>query len=484
MDIFRKIDFQLEKSKISKIIFFVIILNVIFLFLHIIFLKDFLLNIINANPDYINKRFYKLIFSNLEKSIIIFTISAVLLCVFFSYIKNFILKFNENNILGFCLLSVLILQLLILIFVKTIPISDSIFYLSLAERLYETDSYIKPNGFHTSFWPIGYPFYLYLLRLISNDNVLIARVMNILLSLFHIFIIYQLFKDSFDKKQRIFFILILSFYPNFLLNSNVLLTENIFCTLLWFILFVVYKKKLSFKIGILIGILIGVLSYFKPIGFIVIIALLFYYLMNFNFKYYFPRFLIILLFFILTLLPWIYRNYVVYNDLVLVSTNGGFIFLMGNHVNSSGGVNFNFSYDADNKKENLIDREAYFRTFEHIKRKPLKAIFRIPKKLFYSYYRGDTYNTWAFKLTENTIQPYVISFIFYSTNFSYYLLMLFSLVSIINIKSLKISKRMLSLIIPVYILFLLVILIFVGNERYIIPLYPIHFFLVTKYLIK
>ena len=485
LDIFYNILNQFKEHKIFKIIFFTIILNFVFLLFYIIFLKDSLLNIVQKNPDYIDRIYYTNIFNNLEISILVFSVFVLFLGVFFEFLRNTVFKaINEKTTIIICLFSVLVIQLLMLFFVRTVPISDSSIYLSLADKLYETNSYIKSNGNYTSFWPVGYPFYLFLLKLIYYDNVLLARIVNIFISLSYILLIYKLFEATLDKNQKIVLVFIISFFPNLLLNSNVLLTENLFCLLLWFVFYIIYKKDLNIRIGIMLGFLVGIISYIRPIGLLLIILIIFYYVRVSDFKNYYPKLILMILIFVASLAPWIYRNYTIFDDFVLVSTNGGYNLLMGNHMNSNGGLNFDFFYDSNNRNENIVEKQAYDQAYKNILNKPYQLLLRIPKKLFYSYYRGDTYITWAFKITENKIPPTIISLMFYTTNFSFYVLMFLSLIALLNFKKLSISKRLMFLMTSFYIFFLLVIIVFFGNERFIIPLYPVHFFLVTKYLVK
>jgi hypothetical protein len=187
-----------------------------------------------------------------------------------------------------------------------------------------------------------------------------------------------------------------------------------------------------------------------------------------------------LIIFILFLLPWGVRNFNIFHTIVPISTNGGYIFLMGNHEASSGGVNFDFEYNLSNPNEAEESKKAYIKAFNDIINNPIESIVRIPKKLIQTYYRGDSSITWAFKLVEKDIPSVIISAIFYLTNLFFYSIILINiLVFFIHRKKINLTKYVELFIITIYIF--LILIVYVGSERYHIPLIPIHIFLVAKY---
>ena len=184
--------------------------------------------------------------------------------------------------------------------------------------------------------------------------------------------------------------------------------------------------------------------------------------------------------FVLILAPWMYRNYRVFNKLVPISTNGGFNFLMGNHVNSSGGVNFHFSYQ-DSLSEVEDSRNAYLKGINDIIEHPVESVIRLPQKIFFSYYRGDSSITWSLKQTKNKIPPIVLSSIFLIANYSFYIIVFAGVLCLISKGGLFKNSGLRYFMLSVFVYFVLIILIYVGAERYVIPLFPIHFYLASKY---
>ena len=184
--------------------------------------------------------------------------------------------------------------------------------------------------------------------------------------------------------------------------------------------------------------------------------------------------------FLSIMLPWGIRNFNVFHSIVPVSTNGGYIFLMGNHKNSSGGVNFNFEYIFMNPDEAEESRKAYSRAFRDILNNPMQSLIRVPKKILHTYYRGDSSITWGFKKTEENFPSLLKSIIFYLTNLMFYFIILLNIyVILLRRKEINFKKYTELIVLSIYIF--LIMIIFVGSERYHIPLLPIHIFLAAKY---
>jgi len=154
---------------------------------------------------------------------------------------------------------------------------------------------------------------------------------------------------------------------------------------------------------------------------------------------------------------------------------------MGNHSNSNGNVNFNFKYDVSKPNEVEESLKAYSKGFESIIDDPLQAIVRSFKKIFFAYIRGDSSITWSLKKTENNINPVFLSYAFFLTNYFFYVIILFSFFSFYSLFK-KDSSKLNSILKYVYIFFISLIIIYVGGERYLIPILPIHFFLASNFI--
>lgn len=441
-------------------------------------LKDFLISKF-AFRETIDKIYYTNIFSNFDLAISIYILLCIILLMKYRAILDLINRTSIKYVLLFCLIISSLLQILFIPLFNTQPISDSVFYITLGERLYQTNEYKSNYGHFTAYWPVGLPFLLMLLHHVTSNIITFYKLFAILISLGTINILYRIFKDELSENQLKFFLLAWTFFPNNLLATNVILTDYIFLFLLFLACFILLKTKFSSLMKlVIIGVLIGLSSYFRPTG--LLLPLLF------GISYYkrgvlsaVKNTLIISIFVLITLSPWIVRNYMVFGSFVPVATNGGYNFLMGNHETSTGALNFNFRYDHSNPDEPLEDRRAYLKGMGDSFNNPAKTLIRLPKKILISYLRGDSSITWAFKKSANTIPPLIISLFFIITNLTFYNIILISLFTFFRKKTLKFKSNYIWISLFTY--FIILILIYVGGERYIIPILPLHFLYFAKY---
>jgi 4-amino-4-deoxy-L-arabinose transferase-like glycosyltransferase len=370
---------------------------------------------------------------------------------------------------------------MLIFLVTTIPISDSKYYIDNSNLLFETGSYINSYGNLSAFWTVGLPAYLVVLKYYSPDFILTAKLLNILISLSLILCCYFIFKNYLNNKALNVFLILITFFPNSLFSSNIILTDYPFTALLWasiLLLFLIVKKP-SICLAVLIGITFAIAAYLRPIAIvltIILTAILFFK----NYPLLVKYSAIILSVFTMLHLPWVIRNYNLFHSIVPVSTNGGYIFLMGNHSESNGGVNFNFKYDLSNPNEAEESSKAYQKALDDIIDNPVKSCLRLPLKLIHTYYRGDSSITWALKNTKEKIPAFIISFVFYLTNLIFYIIILMN-IYVLWLKRREINIRKYLELIAVSAYVFLILVIFVGSERYHIPLLPIHIFLAAKY---
>lgn len=463
----------------NKIIFLIFV-NVIFLLSYSFLLKKYLIDIVNRNPDIIDKTYYSAIFSNLEISSVI-TIILLILCLVFKLQFDAFTKVITSNgrfVWLFIIINI-ILQVVIIFSIKTIQISDSIYYISHATRLFETGSYINEFGNKTAFWPVGLPIMIFLVFYIFGKSIVILQFINIIFNSALIFVLYKIFQNYLSNRQMVVFLSFYTFNPNNLFNVNPIMTELPFVFFLWLSV-LIYQRKRKYHLA-LIGILCTLMVYFRPVG--LFLPLIFFIDMWNNHSFYVSVKKILLIFSVMIILlsPWIFRNYLVFDALVIGSTNGGYNFLMGNHKGASGGINFDFNYNIKNPNEAEESKIAFHKGVISILEHPFEAIERIPKKIFYSYIRGDNSITWSLKKTENYIPVIMLSMIFYLTNLIFYSIVFFSLLSLIILRK-DISKERIFVTIAIY--FLLIIIFFVGNERYLLPIMPIHIYYATKLFFK
>ena len=254
-----------------------------------------------------------------------------------------------------------------------------------------------------------------------------------------------------------------------------MMPDYLSCLLLWISVFVLYSSKKSLVHFLIAGIILGASTLIRPTHLLLpLIFILIIYLIT-NFKKRFVHFTLFLAGFLIVISPWLFRNYALFKSFPVVATNGGFNFLMWNHPGSSGKVNFDFNYNIKNPNEADEQNKAYLSGLKSIIENPISAFVRSFKKVFFSYYRGDSSITWLFKGNTNYNNPVLISSLFFLSNYYHYLIIYFSMIGFIKFLKLCFQKELLFILFTLFIYYLLIILVFVGNERYLISILPIHF---------
>jgi len=468
--------FNEYRIDLRKLFLLLTIFSALFAIFYRFYLKGLMLIYIKYLDEAIDIDYYLDIFEYGDFSLLIIFILLLLIYFLFKPIQIIIMKINPVKFLLLCLILNFSFQLSILLLVKTLPISDSIFYIEHGLRLAKTGKYITENGNYTAFWPVGIPAILAFLKILGLNEILFMKILNMFFSGLLLIILYLVFKGLLDKNEIKIFLIFYSLNPNNLFAVNPILSELPVTFLSWFcILLIIYCiRKKDIKMFFLIGLIAGATSLFKSGGLILIIFIVLFII--YEKEFIIKRLLLFTLGAFIVLSPWTYRNYKVFKAFVPTFTNGGFNFLMGNHYHSKGGLNFDFEYDYKNADEVGEEKKAYTTAINDIKKNPLRFLIRLPKKLFYSYYRSDHFVTWSLKKTENSINPLLKSFVFFTTNGLSYLIILLSILALVSRLNKMINLKTVKLILLFYLLNIILILIYVGSERYVYPLFPIHLF--------
>jgi 4-amino-4-deoxy-L-arabinose transferase-like glycosyltransferase len=329
---------------------------------------------------------------------------------------------------------------------------------------------------------VGYPAYLALLKLLFGNTILAARVLNIVITLGLVIASVVVFRPWLGPRERIVFILICAFLPNLVFSANVLLSDYLFALLLWLAV-LIYLQRERFPVSLIaVGFLLAVMSYIRPVGLLLPLVFLYSLWREHDLKVYRFSALAGLLVFVATLAPWTVRNYSVFHTLVPVSTNGGYNFLMGNRCGAPGGVNHDFPYGRENSNEAEESAKAVTAGIHEIVRHPGEAFVRLAAKVFELYRRGDSSLSWALKRTENPLPPFLLSFLFCTTNIISYFIVYISILTLVGRFVFKNSPPIPSVVVHIFCCFILVTLVFVGSERYLIPIFPVHLFLFAQFL--
>ncbi|NJN99763.1 MAG: glycosyltransferase family 39 protein [Anaerolineales bacterium] len=244
-----------------------------------------------------------------------------------------------------------------------------------------------------------------LLFRLFGPSLFIAKVANVIFAIWILFFAYYIAKTLFGSELcgRVT-LLILAFYPDHIAYTSLLASEILFLFL--FLLGVVLLIAPGPKIGLAViaGIVFGLACLVKPQA-LLVPAILFAVLWASRARHktlveYGLGFIIVYLTLGLTILPWLIRNYQVFNHVVFISTNGGYNLLVGNHPAATGAYNFSEALVfrlSDAQNEFQRDRKAFQLAVDYMVAHPLETIQRWPKKLWHLYGRDTKGLDWNMK---------------------------------------------------------------------------------------
>lgn len=293
--------------------------------------------------------------------------------------------------------------------------SDEGIYHSLALNFSKTGEFFVTQKDEPRIWnniiygakPPLYPLYLAIIYTASGVNYNdynVAKVVQILTSALTGIFVYLVSKELFNKKIALIALIFYSFFLETAFVSVMLLSENLYWLLLLSLVYALIKiKKNGNRLEVLAGIILGLLILTRPTAIIFILPIIVWLLFrNLNLKS-IGRVVLLILFLLITLLPWNVRNYKIYNQFVFSYTDGGMNFWMGNHVGSGGTYRVPKESDptqvpilktTGTKKEIERDNFYYNQAFSFIQNYPIIALDLAGRKIFntFTLYRPVTLN--------------------------------------------------------------------------------------------
>lgn len=334
-------------------------------------------------------------------------------------------QLDERKVLFYIFGISLIIRLAYIIFFPTVIWGDADAYNAMAIGLIEGNGY---GGGTSSYWPPGQPFFLAAIYTVFGYNLQIAYIFEALISSLTCIVIYYIGKTVLNKKIGIISSLIAALYPTFIIYSGSLNTETLFIFLFTLSIIGILKihEDPSAKNILIAGVSFGLAILVRPaiLGLIPFI-LIWMLLSSKDRKRDLIKFIAIFLIAITVVSPWTIRNYNVHHEFVLVSTNGGVNFWIGNNREATG------TYKWTNMTNNPIinisdeikrDRIGYEKGLEFIKENPHIFLILTLKKFahfwrfelnFFTLYFGECFINpipkWLFMvLAPLTVLPFII----------------------------------------------------------------------------
>lgn len=363
--------------------------------------------------------------------------------------------------------------------------SDSKIYHEWGEEIAKGDLIGQEAFFMAPF----YPYFLAAIYLIFGHSIHLVRLIQVVISTFNIVLVYLIGRKIFSRRVGYIAALITSIYSVFIFYSGAILAETLqtfFASLLILSLTTAKKEKFENK-WFVSGILLGVLAIFRAnillFFFGAVIWLLIQRKLNTVLR---EKFVKTIIYFTLgTAIPIsmiVVRNFIVTHDLVILTSNGGINFYLGNNPNSPGvfvnPTEFDYYSDLSGQKyaEKILGRDLkpseasnywFERGLEFIINNPFDAAALTIKKL--TMFIGENENP----------QSSIMDVDFARENYSKILrlpLINFLIVSIFGIAGIVLSlreKQKYSLHYLFIICYALGTIIFFVNGRFRIALVPL-----------
>lgn len=332
------------------------------------------------------------------------------------------------------------------------------------------------------------PFYIYMLALIYKlfgVSLWAGRIFGFLIGLGTIITTYKMADLIFNRRVALFAALLTAFYPALLYFEGELLLDSFFTLLLELsiLFFISYYKKNKIKTLIISAVFLGLAAITRPTGLVVLpafILILFFQPDQLTLK--FKRALLYLIPLVLIIAPLTIRNIIIADDPVLIASQGGINFYIGNNDSADGisavlpepmGFNWRISqitYLAESAlqkklKPGEVSSYWYDRGVDWIIKNPGKFISLYLKKVYLNFSDREISNnrnldTFYMKIPLLRYNP-----------LSFGILFLFSCFGLVFFFADKRETRILAAIILIYIL---ISSLFFYNSRFRLPLLPLY----------
>lgn len=246
---------------------------------------------------------------------------------------------SDGRFVLLLLLPVAIFQLVALLYLQPIPLSDPLFVLREARALVETGRMSEI----TYYPPLPIWWYAFFFKLLG-DNDLVAQMSLILLSSGMTYLNYRVATKLLPRKVHARFVAILfAIYPGnviYILATPGYFYHYTFSLVLLTLCFIrATEKEKGYQAMGIAGIVAGIGALAKPVLLIAPAQLfipLFYLAGSFLKRSLWVRLFALFVGFGIALAPWVYRNYKVFNSFVPVCTYGPLTFYSANNEDSNG----------------------------------------------------------------------------------------------------------------------------------------------------
>lgn len=259
---------------------------------------------------------------------------------------------------------------------------DTIIYDAGAKSLAAGDGY-RWGGRATAFFPVGWPLLLSFAYRLGGESARSGQILNVLLSLALLAATGLLARRLFGARVAAVTVAITALAPHQLVYPAFLMSEVAF-TAFFVAALALLALGTERRVPLLAaGVLMGCATLIRGLALVYPLAVAAW--AHFGERRSLPRSALAAFLFGLAMLvpltPWAVRNHDVFGRWVLVANDGGWNFLMGNHVGATGARHEPVGGLPDTGDEIADDREAYRQGLDFIRRHPVDAVALWPLKL-------------------------------------------------------------------------------------------------------
>jgi len=279
--------------------------------------------------------------------------------------------------------------------------SDSKIYADWAASIASSNEWIGKGAY---FMAPAYPYFLAVFYKIFDDPILPVRIIQVFISTLNIYLIYLAANKIFDSRKAIIAALLTAFYGPFIFYSGAILSETlqVFVITLGLLFLANAIKSNNWQNWLYAGLAFGVSAIFRATILLPIAIIIIYCLITLTSKKvkteYTKSVLTVFIAGVLFPIALIFgRNLFVTGEPILLTSNGGINFYIGNNERSPGvfvtPTEFDFYSDLAGKQfasqqsgKQLSSSEAssywYGKAFAYLKDNPGKALTLYSKKAF------------------------------------------------------------------------------------------------------
>jgi len=300
---------------------------------------------------------------------------------------------SGRNYLGICDPSLLVVG-------HPHPVSDFSFYFRSAESIARGLGYSHNGTSPTAYFPIGYSLFLGMLFRVFGISVAVAQAANLVLSVASLVLAYWIARDLFRSELAgRLSILLLAIYPDNIAYASLVGVETLHLFLLFLgvtLLLPCISIKGEVRPWRLLsaGVLFGFATLCKAQTLLLpMILLILFPRFSWNRRSILDRLKktsILYAALIVVLIPWVIRNYRLYNDFVF-SNNDGLNLYIGNGPEADGTFVTIPWFDVgdDTRKEYEVNTIARRKAIDYMETHPLRTLQLMPRKLIALFDNGD-----------------------------------------------------------------------------------------------